>query len=80
MAQNFKKFHFLKHFTLQFKAIGFCCTHTPKVFVIRILGQKFVLNIPYESLNFFFFRNKVLDFFLRLGRNFENCSNLTCYP
>jgi hypothetical protein len=34
-----------------------------KMFVIRILGQKKCLDIPYESLNLFFFVNKVLDFF-----------------
>jgi len=53
-------------------------TLVPKLFVVRILGQKNCLDIPYEYLNFFFSRNKVLDFFLGLGRNIKTCSNSTC--
>jgi len=45
------------------------CTLTPKGFMIRILGQKNCLDISYESLNIFFFKETVLDFFPRFGRN-----------
>jgi hypothetical protein len=45
-------------------AIGLChsyilCTIVPKVFMVRILGQKHCLDIPYESLNFIFLGDKI---------------------
>ncbi len=37
------------------------------------------LDIFYESLSFFFSRNKVMDFFQGIGENPKICSNLTSY-
>jgi hypothetical protein len=56
------------------------CTLVSKVFVIRILSQKNCLDIPYESLNFFSSRDKILYCFPILGSwNFKTCSNLAYY-
>ncbi len=40
MAQNSQRFHFLKFFTLHLVFVTLKCTLVPKVFVVRILGQK----------------------------------------
>jgi hypothetical protein len=77
-------FIFWNFFTLQY-GIWFLshsyslCTLVSKVFVERIFSQKNCLDIPYESLNFLFLGDKVVDFILGLGRNPETCSHLTCY-
>jgi hypothetical protein len=66
------------------KAFGFCHIHTFYVRqYLRCLweeswAKKNCLDIFYESLNFYLWK-KNLDFFSRLGKNFEICSNLTCY-
>jgi hypothetical protein len=83
MVQNSPKFQFLKILHCN-GVFDFCHTHTsctlvPKVCVTKILGQKNCLGTPYVSLNFFFLRDIVLNFFPRLGRNPKTCSNLTCY-
>jgi len=47
--------------------------------MVRILGQKHCLDIPYESLNFIFLGDKIFLKISRFGKNLETCSNLTCY-
>jgi hypothetical protein len=45
----------------------------------RNLGPQKKIHTFFMILNFFFLKDKVLDFFPRLGRILETYSNLTCY-
>jgi hypothetical protein len=68
MIQNSKKIDILSFFTLQWGILFLSHSYilyisAQKVFVEKTWVKRNCLNIPYESLNFFFLWNKVLDFF-----------------
>jgi hypothetical protein len=80
IPKNFTFWNFL-HYNKAFDFVTFIhlCTLILKVFVVRILGQNVFFKHYLWIFELLFSRNKVLNYFPRLGRNIKTCSNLTCY-